>query len=194
MVDLTYREEILRKCTHVLAGVVGIPLALWIEATYGTAALQGTLLVVLMLSIFGDYLRNEVGVNVFYFRFLQRKRELKHLHAVTLALIAIIIALQFFQRDVVLASLLMFVFGDAAAAVVGKGFGRIRIRKKSVEGSLAMLVISLAVGWVLLPFWVALAMALAATLAEAAVEVMDDSLVILLFSSFVGDVLLRILV
>ncbi|HSU72977.1 MAG TPA: hypothetical protein VLJ21_03965 [Candidatus Binatia bacterium] len=191
--DLTYREEIFRKIAHVGAGAVGIPVCLWVEHTYGMGAVKGLLLIALLGSLVFDYFRNELNLKLYLLPFLQRKREIKHLHAATLALIATLISLEFFQREVVIAALLMFFLGDAAAALVGKKFGRLRLGNKSLEGSMAMLIVCLAVGWSMLPFWPALAMAVAATFVELVVDVIDDSLVIILLSGFVGDILLRLL-
>jgi len=43
------------------------------------------------------------------------------------------------------------VFGDAAAALVGRRWGRHRLGRKSLEGSVACLLSCLLVGWMLLP-------------------------------------------
>jgi dolichol kinase len=74
-------------------------------------------------------------------------------------------------------ALLYLVVGDAAAALVGRRFGRRRLGRKSLEGSLACLVVCLGVGVVLLPgHRVAIVGgALAATVAEALPWPVDDN-------------------
>ena len=52
----------------------------------------------------------------------------------------------FDDRHAVLGSLLMWGFGDASAALVGIPYGKHRIGKKSLEGSLAMFVVAFALG------------------------------------------------
>lgn len=191
--DLTYREEVKRKIAHVSSGLIGVPFGLWIERAYGLDALMGVLFVALLIALVFDYFRNEFGVTIHLLKFLQRKREIRHLHAATLTLMATLISLIFFPRDVVLAALFMFFLGDAVAALVGKKWGRIKIGNKSLEGSVAMLIVCLFVGWSLLPFWPALAMAFTATFVEGIVDVLDDSLVIILVAGFVGHVVLALL-
>lgn len=192
--DLTYGEEVLRKILHVFMGIVSIGIGLWVEKTYGMDAVKGILLVALLFSLAIDYARNELRLNIYILPFLQRKREIGHLHAITHALMGALIALQFFDRDVVIAALAMFFFGDAAAALVGKKFGSWKlVGRKSLQGSVAMFVVSFVVGWLVVPVPVAFAMATAATSSEALVNVIDDSLVIIVFAGFVGDVLLSVL-
>ncbi|MBI4145122.1 hypothetical protein HY493_02845 [Candidatus Woesearchaeota archaeon] len=192
--DLTYGEEVLRKILHMFTGIVSIGIGLWIEQAYGMAAVKGILLVALLFSLAIDYARNELGLNIYILPFLQRKREVGHLHAITHALMGALIALQFFNREVVIAALAMFFFGDAAAALIGKRFGTVKlVGKKSLQGSAAMFVVSALVGWLIVPMPIAFAMAAAATFSEALVNIIDDSLVIIVFAGFVGDVLLSVL-
>ncbi len=194
MKDLTYRQELLRKALHVATGAVALWLGVCIERAYGLGAVKAALFVALLFSLVVDYFRNELRWNIYLLPFLQRKREVGHLHAVTHALMGALIALQFFDRNVTLAALAMFFFGDAAAAVVGRRFGKAKLRgRKSVIGSATMFIVSLIAGLLLVPAPIALAMALAATVVELLVDVIDDSLVIILFAGFVGDVLLRLI-
>jgi dolichol kinase len=188
--DLTITEEIQRKLVHVLTGIVGVAGGWWIENAYGFASLQAVLLVLLLLTLVLDYFRTELHINVYVFGFMERNREFGQLHAVTHALMGSLIALSLFPQNVAVAAILMFFLGDAAAAVVGKAFGAHKlVRHKTVQGSIAMLIVSAAVGLWLLPVSVALAMAFTATIVEALVEAIDDSLVIILFAGFVGAVL-----
>ena len=55
-----------------------------------------------------------------------------------------------FPRDVAVTALFFAAVGDPAAAECGERFGRLRIGKKSVEGTVAFLVSSLLVGGILL--------------------------------------------
>ena len=189
--DLSYKHEVYRKTVHIITGVITIGAGLWVERVYGIEVVKALLLVALLFSLFVEYFRMELKVNVYILSFMQRKREIGQLHAITNALMGSLIALSFFDLNVAVAAIAMFFFGDAAAALVGRKFGRQKLwRKKTVIGSLAMFVISLAIGVSLLPFWVGASMAVAATLVEIWAEAIDDSLVIILFGGFVGHVLL----
>jgi dolichol kinase len=76
-----------------------------------------------------------------------------------------------FEPAIAVASSLYLVCGDCAAAIVGISFGKIRIGKKSLEGSLAMFFCCIGVG--IIVFWkihlaeyLILSSALVATLVE----------------------------
>ena len=105
-------------------------------------------------------------------------------------LIGAIIALAVFDFDIALAAILMTVFGDMAAALIGKRFGKIWLAKdRALEGILAELVVDLVIGYLILgPTIIVLVMALTATIVETIVRKMDDNLVIPLFSGFNGQV------
>lgn len=192
--EITYREEVLRKVSHIFTGLLAIGIGLYVENIYGLGTVKAVLLVMLLFSLFLDFVRTELRIKVHILSFLQRKREVGKLHAVTHALMGGLIALQFFNREVAIAAIAMFFFGDAAAAIVGRKFNSWKLwRKKSVPGTFSMFIVSLAIGLWILPLWVAIAMAVTATVVEVATDVIDDSLVIILFAGFVGHVLLTLL-
>ena len=92
-----------------------------------------------------------------------------------------------FPREVAVAALVPLVFGDRAAILAGKGFGRIRIGGKTLEGSAACFLVSFAAYMILMPFFpdpfpqsvpvLALA-SLIGTAAEALPRPLDDNLTI----------------
>jgi len=99
----------------------------------------------------------------------------------------VLLAFLLFPRLVALASMVPLVFGDRAAFLAGKGFGKIKIGQKTLEGSLACFAASLAVYFFASFFWSALfgypLMVLAGasvigTLAEALPRPFDDNLTI----------------
>ena len=100
-------------------------------------------------------------------------------------------------REVAVAACEFLVFGDTAAALVGKSFGRFRVFDKTLEGSLACFVVCGAVGWTLsalhpaqLPLPVALAGAFVATIFEILPVPVDDNLKIPLSAGLVMHFLL----
>jgi dolichol kinase len=81
-------------------------------------------------------------------------------------------------RPIAATALAYLVLGDAAAALVGRRFGKRRFGAKSLEGSLACFVCCLAAGALTLPAHPAAVLggALAATIAEALPGPLDDNL------------------
>lgn len=67
----------------------------------------------------------------------------------TYLLLASVVCVFFFHRPIAIAALLFLALGDPAASFVGMRAGRIRIGKKSLEGSLACLGACAAVGFVI---------------------------------------------
>lgn len=93
-----------------------------------------------------------------------------------------------FPRDVAIAALFFAALGDPAAAEVGERFGRLRIGRKSVEGTTAFFLSSLVVGFILLWAglqlnWVAVLVgALVAALVELARVPINDNFAIPILS------------
>lgn len=92
-----------------------------------------------------------------------------------------------FPREIAVASLVPLVLGDRAAALAGKGFGRIRIGDKTLEGSIACFVVSITGYLILRRFFgsiqhiglpVLLGASLIGTLAEALPRPFNDNLTI----------------
>lgn len=189
--DISYKQEVMRKLGHLFAGAFSLALGTALYRMYGLRSLETLLFVCLLFSFSADFLRLELGFRIPQLAFLERKRETFTLHATTFALLGSILALQFFDIRIAVASISMFFAGDAFAALVGKRFGKTKLWKsKSLQGSLAMLAVSLLAGYIVLgQFWLSLAMAVAATFVELAVEKIDDSFAIIVFAGLVGQVL-----
>lgn len=98
------------------------------------------------------------------------------------------VAVALFEPLVAMAAILYLVLGDLSAALVGIGFGRIKIGKKSLEGTLAMFAVCYGVTLVLFwhaPFqeYLCLAGAISASLVELLnPPFLDDNLTIPLLS------------
>jgi dolichol kinase len=188
--DLSLRDELLRKILHMAVGLFGLLLGLYIVTAYGNAVALWTLFAALILLLIADWLRLEHGVRLPSFRFLQRAREVGRLHAATFAFMGLLVAFTLFDRDIAFAAASMFLFGDAAAAVIGRVYGRHCLLTKTIEGSAAMLIVSFACGWAITgSASLSLVMASVATLVELVASQMDDSFLIILFAGVVGQLL-----
>jgi dolichol kinase len=172
--------EVSRKIVHL--ATLSIPI--------GYAMLPKETVITILLPLFlgfliVDLLRHYYSgmTSLFHKYFLGtvlREEERNTLMGSTYFLFSSILAILFFPKPIAIASLLFLILSDTAAAIVGKGIGRIRIFGKTLEGSLAFLLSSLFIVWVypdLNRFWGSLA-ALGATLIELLPIRVDDNLTI----------------
>ena len=93
-----------------------------------------------------------------------------------------------FPKPIAIAAIVYIIIGDTAAAIVGRMWGKHKlIGKKTYEGSLACLVSISLVSFLIpnLPTPIALAGALAATMAEALSGKLDDNFTVQMVSGFV---------
>ncbi|MBM3313070.1 hypothetical protein FJY70_00595 [candidate division WOR-3 bacterium] len=100
---------------------------------------------------------------------------------------------------VFIAAISFLALGDTAAAIVGLSFGRIRIFRKTLEGTLAGLVVCLGVAWVVsilprldLPLGIGMLGAVSASVVEALPIEVNDNVVIPLLSGAVMMIALQI--
>lgn len=153
------------------------------------AILALTGLFLLLMEI--EYIRLEVkpkipnAFNVF------RAKERDNVAGSIFFVAATIMAFSVFDYSIALVALLLTVFGDLAAALVGIKFGKIKIfRDKSLEGFLAGLVMNLVVGFLIMPDFPALyiTMAFVASTVELLTGKLDDNLTVPLFAGFTGQI------
>lgn len=192
--DLGYDGEIYRKMLHLLA--MGYPVGyLLIPDPWGLLLLMA--LSVMALSL--DWLRaHHRGSHAFFerfFGFMMRRGEREVLgtgpvfNGATWVTVSFTLLVLLFPRDVAIVSFAMFMVGDAAAALIGRKFGRTSWLREgaTVEGSLAFLFVGGAVAWVLvsgflpwpeldLPLRAVLTATVVAALLEAAPIPVNDNL------------------
>ena len=185
-------SEIGRKITHIT-----ILLALFgyyfIERIYGNPTALLCLVGLLILFFVLEYFRIELGLRLpFIERFIRPKGQFR-VHGVVYFLCGVIISLAVFDFKIALAAILMAVFGDLAAALIGKRFGKTLLhRNKTCQGCAAELIVNLVVGLVVLfnfNIYMPIAMAFTATIVEALADELDDNILVTLFSGFIGQIL-----
>ena len=104
------------------------------------------------------------------------------------------LVLYLFDFDIASVSILMLIFGDTTATLFGLRFGRIYLTKdKALEGIIAEFVVDIIIGLLLLPYFIAIPMALVATLSESFIRKINDNLTVPIFSSLIGQIM-RLLV
>jgi dolichol kinase len=172
------RREIYRKLIHL--ATVAVPLLVWVVPRPFALAVLGTAVVVALAV---EAARRQVRWARYHFlrrtRTMLRPHERHGLAGATYMVIAYLLALLLLPRPLAVAAMLYNGLGDAAAALVGRRWGRHRTAwGKSWEGAGAALAVSLLVG-LLIP-GVPLAAALLGALAAASLEFLplplDDNL------------------
>lgn len=120
----------------------------------------------------------------YFFGKVLRENERLNLMGSTYFLFSTIITILLFPKSIAIVSLLILIISDTASGLVGKGIGRIRVFKKTLEGSLAFLLTSILIVWSYpgLDRFSGTLAALGATLIEVSPLALDDNLSIPLVS------------
>ena len=183
----------------------------------GLLALTG----LLILFLIAEYLRIDRKWNIpiltSFYKVVMRGKENTRMGGYVLFSIGAIICYAAFDIRIATAAILMCTFGDLAAAVIGRAFGKIWIpflKKKAWEGCTAEFLVDVVIGFIIIrtliggsPWWlvsfsfagsapiwiIIIGMALTATVVETIVSVIDDNLAIPVIAGFVGQMLLMLL-
>jgi dolichol kinase len=172
------RSELYRKVIHV--GTVGAPLLLWVLPRPLALTLLGG---AAASAILIEYARSEVRWVRYHFlsraRYMLRHRERRAVSGATYMAIGYFVVAVLLPRPVAVVAMLYNGLGDAAAALVGKRWGRHRTAwGKSWEGAAAGFGVNFACGLLVpgIPPRAAAAGALVATLLEILPFPLDDNL------------------
>ncbi len=185
-----FLNEIKRKAIHVAILLIIILYAI-LEKSVSKQISLFTLVFILLFLLVAEFIRLELNIEVPIIRQILRAKEERKMHGAIYFLSATIICLAVFDFKIALAALLMTVFGDMFAALVGQIFGKTLIfRNKTLSGGLTELVVNLIVGFIVLNnIYIIIAMAFTATIVETFVSELDDNLFVPLFAGFVGQLL-----
>lgn len=167
------KRELARKAIHVSS--TAVPLLVWLVPRPVAIAV---LVPVAVLALAIEVARHRIRPVRYHFlrhtRTMLRAHERRGLAGATWMALAYAAALLLFPKPVAVAAMLFNGLGDAAAALVGKRWGRRRTAwGKSWEGFAAGLAVDLAVGlgmWMIAPAAVPLAGAVLGALVAATVE------------------------
>jgi len=125
------------------------------------------------------------------FKAVLREEETSRLTGASYMLIASLIAVSVFQRDIAVLALSFLAIGDPLATIIGRHWGRKRLWGKTLEGDLMCLVSCIAVGFVFqqvgldVPWPAILLGALSATVAQAVSLPINDNLTIPLLAGLI---------
>ncbi len=118
---------------------------------------------------------------------LIREHENHFLTGSTFIMLAFTVSLVVFPKPIAVAVMYYTVLGDGMASLVGKKWGRLKLGRRTLEGSIACFVTCLAVGWMVdgLSLSLVLVGALGATAAEGLSGKADDNMTIPFISGLV---------
>jgi dolichol kinase len=128
-----------------------------------------------------------------------RKNEAHKLTGTAPYILGIGLSLYAFSQPVATAAICYLAFGDVAATTIGERYGRTKIGNKSLEGTAAFVIASLAAGGFLVLIdsgttpWVMVLGSLAAAGVELLTLPVNDNLVIPIVSGGVMELALRLL-
>jgi dolichol kinase len=189
--DDAYLKDLRRKVARVVMCSFLFLMAWIVYNNYGAQWVRNITFVLCMFAIAGDYLRLNYGAKVpFLEPFIAHAYEREGFHGISYASLGVTLALAFFDYDIALASIAIFVYGDFAAGVIGKIFGKTQIfnKKKTVAGSVAMFIAAfIAARLIISDGHLAVFMVLFATLVEFSVETPADDFAIPVFTAFGGQ-------
>jgi len=188
MQEISLKRELQRKVVHATSLLIAV--GYYILPKEAVLLLM-TLFLILFLEI--EFVRIDLKLKLPFFHKLYREKEEDRLSGNVFFLIGAIIAISVFSKEIAIAAILMTTFGDAAAAIFGKRFGRTwipKLKNRAVEGCMAEFVVDLVIGFIFLGSWpVILVMAGTATIGETVVEKIDDNLLIPLFAGFNAQII-----
>uniref|UniRef100_A0A7C6EED7 Phosphatidate cytidylyltransferase n=1 Tax=candidate division WOR-3 bacterium TaxID=2052148 RepID=A0A7C6EED7_UNCW3 len=173
-----------------------IPILYYIIPSQTVSVIILVLVTIIFLTI--DFLRLHLnpikGVFIILFGSLLRRREFSSLTGGSYLLLASLVTLLIFNDTpgVFIAAISFLAIGDTTAAIVGLSIGRIKVFRKSLEGTLAGLASCIIVAYIVsilpdksLPFRVAVWGGVAAALVEALPIEVNDNVVIPILSATV---------
>ena len=207
------KKEIARKGVHLLS-IFFVLIYVLFAAIFGHKGGLFALACLLILLIEFEYVRIELKKRIPIisdFWWVKRAKEREKIGSEVFFLIGAIICLAIFDLRFAVAAIFMATFGDLAAAMIGKRFGKHWIeslKKKAWEGVIAEFAADLIVGFFVVrttlwwlgggvgfgqPLWpVIIVMAITATTVETIIRKLDDNLLIPVFSGFAGQIVLMI--
>jgi phytol kinase len=187
--------EFLRKAVHMVSILIVL-----IYEFFGKEAVLWVLVSFLVTMLFLDYFRLEHNIKIPFFYTMYRENEANRFGGHIYFALGAISVIALCSKEIAYAAVLMTTFGDMAATLIGKFYGKRRVfyrifkNDKSIEGSTSEFIIDFLIGMLILgnPL-VSLVMAFFATLTETAVSKIDDNLVVPILSGFFGQIALILL-
>jgi dolichol kinase len=189
--DISIVGEVFRKLIHL--GAIAIPVGYHF---LGEGTVIPVLACCLAVSLCLDYVRIFGGGKSRYFVYrymgiMVRPKEKRDFIGATYILSGSILTILLFDKPIAIAAVAFIVIGDTAGAIIGRIWGRVKFRGKSLEGSISFLVACIVAATVIpgMLFWVKIIGALTATIVEAITLHIDDNLIVPITSAAIMQVI-----
>ncbi len=191
--------ELRREILHILIGIVSLFLIIYNIVT------PFIIFIILIIGVLFSLLSLKIRVPLisWFLDNFERGKDKNRLpgRGIIFAVTGSLLALQLFERNIALASIIILVFDDPASHLVGKLFGRTKSpinKTKNIEGHITGAIISSLMAMFFVPPVLALAGALAAMLFESVIiEIqkiqLDDNLIIPLTAGTAMFLIMRFL-
>lgn len=189
--EISLYNEFKRKAIHLVA--LSIPIGYYLLPKKTTLIF---LIPITLGSILVDIIRLRnlplAGFLNWFLGPILREHESWDLTGSSYILSASVLSILFFNKKVAIAAIAYIILGDCVSAIIGRVYGKTKIEKKSLEGSLAFFSICLLVALMLpgLPFWIGAIGALVATVVEALSIPINDNLSVPLVSGLIMEFLI----
>jgi len=184
--------EMKRKFIHIF-GLLYIAIYFFFYNLYNHEVGLLALVVVLLFFLILEFYRIKLKKKIPIFHIFWRAKEKNRLGGQIYFLIGAIIVFSVFETKIAIVSLLMTVFGDMAAALIGIKFGKHWIKgldKIAWEGVIAEFFVNILIAFFILDsILIVIGMALTATFVETVFKHVDDNLSIPVSSGAVGQIL-----
>lgn len=143
----------LRQLYHSLSGLALVLITSYLDKFTDVYLILILFFITLVIEAARLYLPGINRLFINYLGFLMRSEE-KHNPTGTLYyLLGVLFSILLFPKEIALFSITVLAVGDPAAYIIGSNFGKVRIGKKSLEGSLAFLTASVIAGFLLHNLW-----------------------------------------
>jgi dolichol kinase len=140
--------EIKRKIVHLATLVIPVGYALTSEETV-ILFLVPFFLALLLVDLLRHFHSGMASLfQKYFFGKVLREEEKPTFMGSTYFIFSTILTILLFPKSIAIASILILILSDTAAAVIGKWIGRIKIFGKTIEGSMAFLLTSLLIVWI----------------------------------------------
>jgi len=140
--------EIKRKIVHFATLIVPVAYGLTSEKTV-ILFLVPFFLALLLVDLLRHFHPGMASLfHKYFFGRVLREEEKPSFMGATYFIFSTILTILLFPKSIAIASILILIVSDTAAALIGKGIGRIKIFGKTLEGSMAFLITSLAIVWI----------------------------------------------
>ncbi len=140
--------EIKRKIVHFATLIVPVGYAVTSEKTL-ILFLVPFFLALLLVDLLRHFHPGMASLfRKYFFGRVLREEEKPALMGATYFIFSTLLTILLFPKPIAIASILILIVSDTAAALIGRGLGRVKILGKTLEGSMAFLITSLLIVWI----------------------------------------------